>query len=85
MDKLVSELEADVKLGESCALELKKHNWTSDEDAWGDLGPSGVAQWFASQHAIRKGKLARALLAVLESSTVQPELIRRIKELVADE
>lgn len=83
LDKIASDLEADVKLGESCALELRKHNWATDDDAWKELGPSGVAQWFSSQHAIRKGKLATALLKVLEEPELPPKLLRKIKELLS--
>jgi hypothetical protein len=84
VEELVAALEKDIKLGENCALELKKHNWTSDDEAWDDLGPSGVAQWFASKHAIRKGNLARALLKVLEKQTLPPPLLKEIGDLLSE-
>jgi hypothetical protein len=56
-------LNSLIKASEAADELIKKRGWTSDDDAWDDLGPRGQLEWAMAEVRRAAALLARVILA----------------------
>lgn len=72
-------LRKDVEAGDNAKVELAKTGWKSDDDAWEESGPAGVTHWFTAHCRMSNGRLAGALINIVESPGCPSALIEKIR------